>query len=771
MDHRNGERKRSKSPSKASSERPASQQAPAKDPADKPLDLSAAKILELEAGHPNGYTSKLEALAKLGYLPAARYGLAPNRELIKETLPPSSSSMAGASSKTAEGPEIISTAHSSWVVPSPTSGLTSDPNHNKGSSTIKKNQESVLQQQRSTSCPRIGEGMATGAPSQAVANVAPGGRPSSVSPSPKPIGEWPQVSPGQTEKAALANSVGSHSGKHPKTPIKPEPQESPFKPQQHQHHLDNSRPSSHLYSESYLPPSLAYANRLAYANLPYPVPESMSLPHMAMQGKGPVYPHPVLLGSSSLYPPRLTPKHGLPYGIPPSHGDYLTYHDSKEMVHPLMSSHLGLDPKDIRSRPQEKPWSHEGSPYRNQMASETESPRKNEKDMNLASGQDSKLPSKPFTGGKEEIVCIDLIQSDMDSDSSMSKHSSPSLRRRDPAKLLGSESSHSGSDKREPELMNMLRSSQAAKSRPGEPDKQPEPRGHPRPLEPHHSFPPHPHSSRLEPPPSSLYHGDDSPSSAEGSPMPDLPEEQTLRCARTSGEWPNKDRSPWNRSHGERSYGDLTNEDRVLRDQLCENHAHGDRTCENRSLGGRTFENRAIGDHSCENHLHEDRTFGVQTCGDVRSGDNPSRDFIPGNHPCRDLGNGFHRDRSFGHRTSEYNTNGDCAGQNHPLTKACSKSELLGCDPLNHYGDPGKNLSSQDDTDSLADDDEGHGFPKSRRSSLAKRIANSSGYVGDRFKCVTTELYADSSKLSREQRALQVSSLTHTHTHTFELLF
>ncbi|XP_051550547.1 BCL-6 corepressor isoform X2 [Myxocyprinus asiaticus] len=608
------ERKGSSSPVKTSSEKQPQQGPVTKDPADKPLDLSA-KIMDFK-GPPNGYPPKLEALAKLGYSPTNRYGLPPNRELLKEALSPSSSAVS-TSSKTPERPEIISTLPTSWVVPSPTRTISSEASQNKGSSIIKnKNFEHAVPQSRSSSCPRIDDQNGS-IPNSAPSVMPTASRPSSVSPSPKINGEWPKSVPTPPEKNPTNNHCGSHPSttKPSKTLKKTETPEIGFKPQSS--HLENGHTPSHLYmpqGDAYLPPRLAYPSRY----LSYPVPESLSLSHLQMPGKGPVYPHPVLLGTNSLYSARLPPKPGLPYGIPPSHGEYLTYHDSQEMVHPLMSPHLPLDHKvperlELRSRPLEKPWHHEEASYKCQ--STTTDPSYNSE---RESERQEFLGFKSQNKSQEEIVCIDLVQDDTDGSPEPDKHSVIDAKSKEPAKPVGSgtgmgNESGSNSEAKEPELMQILRSGLPSVFRPAESEQRPEVCS---PLRPQKQ-------------PDSPVHSPGEENSSEHSPLPDMLEEQTQRCARTSGERARTDVAEFkvDRRHANQQYVDL-------------------------------------------------------------SKDKP------------------------------------------------------------------------EDTESHEDEEEGHGLSKNKRSSLAKRIANSSGYVGDRFKCVTTELYADSSKLSREQRALLMEGLS-----------
>ncbi|KAI1899831.1 hypothetical protein AGOR_G00065810 [Albula goreensis] len=599
------DRKSSKSPLRTPSERPA-QQGPAKDPADKPLDLSA-KLGDFGAP-PNGFSHKLEVLTKLGHSPSTRYGLPPSREILKETLSSSAPLTVSTSSKPPDRPEIISTLHSSWVVPAPGPSPSPSPAHNAEtnqnqtpvSSVIKnRNLERVAPQQRSSSCPRIGESNGGPAINPPPTIVIPTGRPASASPSPNINGEWPKSSPGQPEKVPVVSHSSSQPtmGKPTKTPQRPESQEITYKPQQP--HLENGHTPSHLYlpqNDPFLPPSLAYANRY----LSYSVSDSMSLPHLPLPGKGPVYPHPVLLGSSSLYPAHLAPKHGLAYGLPSSHGEFLTYHDSQEMVHPLMSPHITLNPKAVerqerKPRPQDKPR------HPPELA---DSPRKPDKRSERPETQGSKPPVKPTSAGSQgTTICIDLVQDDGEV-SARAGHYPARMADSDKADLGGvNESSGEGA---EPELKQLLLSSRATTQRQAEGDE---------------SGVLLPAVRRVP----ALIEG--SPCSSSHSPLPDLLEQQTLRCARTSG-----DRS------GE-------------------------------------AETRAI-------HLYAE--------------------------PCKEA--------------------------------------------------PEDQESHEDEDDD--DDDGSHGSSRTWRSSLAKRIANSSGYVGDRFKFVTTELYADSSKLSREQRALQMEVLS-----------
>lgn len=611
------ERKGSCSPVKTSSEKPSEKQGPVtKDPADKPLDLSA-KIMDFE-GPPNGYQSKLEALAKLGYSPNSRYGLPPNRELLKETLSPSSSAVS-TSSKTPERPEIISTLPSSWVVPSPTQTISSESNQSKGCNIIKnKNLEHVVPEPRSSSCPRIDDQNNVSVPNSVPVVITSTSRPSSASPSPKINGEWTKSTPIPPEKTPTNNHGHPSATKPSKTLKKPEIPEIGYKHQQT--HLENGHAPSHLYmpqGEAYLSPSLAFSSRY----LSYPVPESLSLSHLQLPGKGPVYPHPVLLGTNNLYSARLPPKPGLPFGIPPSHGEYLTYHETQEMVHPLMSPHMPMDHKvserlELRTRPSDKPWHHEEPSYKRQSLTETETGYRSERESERQEFQGCRSQSKHHTVNKEEIVCIDLVHDDTDGSPEPDKYSVTDAKSKEPAKPVGSgtgNESGSSSEGKEPELMQILRSGQPAISRPTESERRPEV-----------CSPPQPKMQADSP-----LHSQGEESSSEHSPLPDMLEEQTLRCARTSGE-----------------------------------RARAD---------GAEF------------------------------------------------------------RVDRHNAN-------------------------RQYMDLGKDM--QEDAESHEDEEEGHGLNKNKRSSLAKRIANSTGYVGDRFKCVTTELYADTSKLSREQRALQMEGLS-----------
>ncbi|KAM4558559.1 BCL-6 corepressor isoform 2-T2 [Odontesthes bonariensis] len=655
------EKVRSRSPSKVNFERPAPPPQATKDSAEKPLDLSG-RMLEL--GLPaNGFPVKMDTIS-----PGSRYGHPPSRELLKENLSLSPSShphsvVSSTSSKVSERPEMISTLHSSWVVPSPspshtqhTLGLPPSPrpiadlglSQAKGSSpSVIKNKglERVHPQQRSSSCPRMGE------PNHNVPSTQHCS-PSLVSSrahSPKPNGEWVKHSHSQSENHREGMEKSSQTTKRGETAQDVSSYKRPC--------LENG----HLYlpqSEAYLNHSLAYANRYLH----YPIPDGMALHSVPISGKGPVYPHPVLLGNNSLYPTHLVPKHPLSYHNLPAGpgGEYLTY-NSQEMAHPLMQTHSDNKLPEradaaLKPRGQEKSRGavEECGNHRdhntgkdtgegNQMKSDREA------GVQGQGGSQNKNSSSSAVS-REKIVCIDLVHSDTDIESTPTVHRQPSAE--------------AGTKVNQNECHNNKNLTKT--------DYEPKHQHHPYPihsgenlnLKPNHTdgqseslfgkakvhqdaVCPVVTSSTSPTSPGQVSQGEES--SEEQSPSLDPAEQDqsTLRCARTSGE----------RSSGK---------DKADRD--------------------------------------------------IRA---------PHLHHCAGLVKELERE------------------------KVC-KTETEKEDSIVDLGE------SQGEGDDEEEDEGGQSSSKnSRRSSLAKRIANSSGYVGDRFKCVTTELYADSSKLSREQRALQ----------------
>ncbi|XP_028249001.1 BCL-6 corepressor isoform X2 [Parambassis ranga] len=660
------ERKPSRSPSKGNFERPAHQHQVTKDSAEKPLDLSG-RMLEFGLP-PNGFPVKMDTMGS-----GARYGLPPSRELLKENLSLSPSShphsvVSSTSSKVSERPEMISTLHSSWVVPSPspshaqhTPGLPPSPRPNadlglsqaKGSSpSVIKNKslERVLPQQRSSSCPRIGE------PNHNVPSSQHSGSSlvSSRAFSPKPSGEWVKHSPSQSEHPAH-HREGPEKSSQPTKRGETTPDVSSYK----KPCLENGHPAGPLYlpqSDTYLNHSLAYANRYLH----YPIPDGMALHPVPIAGKGPVYPHPLMLGNNSLYPTHLA-KHPLPYHNLPAGpgGEYLAY-NSQEMAHPLMQTHSDNKLPEradatLKPRGQEKSRGAVeecGSHRDHGSGKEISEGNQIKPDRETgAQGQSGSQSKTPCAASREKIVCIDLVHSDTDIESAPTVHKQPSAEAS--TKVNQNECCHSNQNltKTDYEPKHHLShpypilSGQNPGLKPSHADRQPEtPFGKAKVLQDTGC----PRVTSGTSPDSPGHVSEEEESSEERSPSPDPgdQDQSTLRCARTSGE----------RSSG-------------------------------KDKGDRDGRAPQLTQHSTEAGIIFDN---------VSMKDSEKEDSVV------DLG------ESQGEGDEEEEEEGS-----HASSKSC------------------------------------------RRSSLAKRIANSSGYVGDRFKCVTTELYADSSKLSREQRALQ----------------
>ncbi|XP_055455549.1 BCL-6 corepressor isoform X3 [Psammomys obesus] len=302
-----------------------------KDVTDKPLDLSS-KVVDVDASKADHM--KKMAPTVLVHSRAASGLVLSGSEIPKETLSPPGNGCAVYRS------EIISTAPSSWVVPGPSPN---EENNGKSMSLKNKALDWAIPQQRSSSCPRMGGTDAV--ITNVSGSVSSSGRPASASPAPNANADGTKTSRSSVDTTP---SVIQHVGQPPTTPAKhsgstsskaakanPEPS---FKAS------ENGLPPSSIFlspNEAFRSPPIPYPR----SYLPYPAPEGIALSPLSLHGKGPVYPHPVLLPNGSLFPGHLAPKPGLPYGLHTSRPEFVTYQDALGlgMVHPMLIPHTPME--------------------------------------------------------------------------------------------------------------------------------------------------------------------------------------------------------------------------------------------------------------------------------------------------------------------------------------------------------------------------------------------------------------------------------------------
>ncbi|XP_044298507.1 BCL-6 corepressor isoform X2 [Varanus komodoensis] len=316
-----------------------------KDIIDKPLDLSS-KVVDVETTKPD-HVKKMTPTV-LVHSRAAGGLVLPGSDLPKETVSPGNGCPV-------YRPEIISTAPSSWVVPGP------GPNEDNSGKNIQlknKTLDWVTPQQRSSSCPRMGGTEAV--VSNISGAVSIGGRPASASPAPNANIDCPKTNSSEETTASVIQHIGQPlampSSKHSNKAAKCNNQEPIFKANE-----STLAPSSIFFppNDAFRSPPLPYPR----SYLPYPVPEGLAIGPLSLHGKGPVYPHPVLLPNGSLFPGHLAPKPTIPYSLPTGRGEFMTYQDAlgMGMVHPMLLPHSALELKDEKSERRSR--SHERLRY------------------------------------------------------------------------------------------------------------------------------------------------------------------------------------------------------------------------------------------------------------------------------------------------------------------------------------------------------------------------------------------------------------------------
>lgn len=210
--------------------------------------------------------------------------------------------------------------------------------------------------------------------------------------------EWPRVSTASSER----NSKGeTYLRKQSKPP--PETKDNQSDPSLYQPSLPENKNSPHqVYRDTYLPRSLAYASRY----IPYSAAETLSMQRLPVTNKGHVYPHPLLLGSSSFYQSHTALKHGLPYGL-------LPYQSSEKLA--SMSACLGLENKE---------QNHEFKKTHNKIRDEEQFVNQKKQDANCHKNDDEtdkstkhgsrSAPDKSLSLCRDEMVCIDLVREEVE---------------------------------------------------------------------------------------------------------------------------------------------------------------------------------------------------------------------------------------------------------------------------------------------------------------------------------------------------------------------